>query len=42
MDPGSKIVGKAHREKLGENDEGAEERQVSGACKHRFQYLIPV
>ena len=36
MDPGSKIVGKAHREKLGENHGGAEERQVSGAWKHGF------
>ena len=27
MDPGSKIVGEAHREKLGENHGGAEERQ---------------
>ena len=42
MDPGSKIVRKAHREKLGERHGGTEERQVSGACKHWFQYLIRV
>ena len=40
--PGSKIVGKAAREKLRQNCLGAGERQGSGACRHCFQYLITV
>lgn len=35
-------VRKVDQEKLHENRMGAGERQISGACKHCFQYLIPV
>ena len=35
-------MGKADREKLGENRKGSGERQGGGACEHCFQYLIPV
>ena len=35
-------VRKVDQEKLHENLMGAGERQISGACKHCFQYLIPV
>lgn len=35
-------VRKVDQEKLHENRIGAGERQISGACKRCFQYLIPV
>lgn len=42
LDDSSKIIGKADREKLLENRGGLGRERELGACKHCFQYFIPV